>query len=186
MVSKLHEDGTDFSGHAAADGNVTLMFSDMEGFTEMTERLGDREAHRVIRTHNGIVREQLAAHGGTEVELQGDGFLLAFASAGSALRCALAIQQAFAAYNAASPDEPIRVRIGLHTGQAIKEADRFFGRTVILAARIADAARGGEIMVSSALRQAVARDESFRFGDQREARLKGFSDTQSLFPLRWE
>ena len=76
----------DFGKHAAADGTVTLMFSDMQGFTSMTERLGDEAAHRVIQTHNRILREQVAAHEGREVDSQGDGFLLAFPSARE--RCA--------------------------------------------------------------------------------------------------
>ena len=78
----------DMQAHASTEGHVTLMFSDMEGFTTMTERLGDREAYKVIQDHHRIVREQLAAHGGHELELQGDGFLLAFATPISGLRCA--------------------------------------------------------------------------------------------------
>src|SRR5437763_4014901 len=114
---------------------------------------GDREAHLVIQTHNAIVREQLKAHGGYEVELQGDGFLLAFPSASRALDCAIAIQKAFAAYSAEHPEQSIRVRIGLHTGEPIKDADRFFGNTAILASRIASEARGGEIFASSLVKE---------------------------------
>jgi class 3 adenylate cyclase len=76
---------------------VTLLFSDMEGFSAMTERLGDLRAREVIRRHNAIVRRELEANTGYEVELQGDGFLLAFASARKALHCAIAIQRALAA-----------------------------------------------------------------------------------------
>ena len=94
VAAAVGRERPDFRRHAAPDGRVTLMFSDMEGFTEMTERLGDREAHRVIQTHNGIVREQLGAHGGVEVGVQGDGFLIAFSDARHALRCAIAIQRA--------------------------------------------------------------------------------------------
>ena len=163
----------DLSSEAAPDGTVTLMFSDMEGFTQMTERLGDLRARDVVRDHNRIVREQFQAHGGYEVELQGDGFLVAFSSARRGLLCATAIQRAFAAYNAGHGDEPIRVRIGLHTGEALKDADKFFGRTVILASRIAGEARGGEILVSSLLRELTASTGDLRFGESREIRLKG-------------
>src|ERR1051325_2897780 len=82
----------DLRPHAAPDGTVTIMFSDMEGFSTMTERLGDRESLKLIQVHNAIIREQLISHGGYEVELQGDGFLLAFPSASRALDCAIAIQ----------------------------------------------------------------------------------------------
>jgi class 3 adenylate cyclase len=162
------------------------MFSDMEGFTAMTERLGDLEAREVIRTHNAIVREQLAAHGGYEVELQGDGFLLAFSSARAGLLCAIAIQRALAAYSEAHPDEPIRVRIGLHTGEALKDADKFFGKTVILAARIAAQAKGGEILASSLLVQLTESTGDLNFGKAREVDLKGLSERQRVHAVEWE
>src|SRR5205814_857196 len=118
----------------APNGTVTLLFSDMEGFTEMTERLGDAKAHKVMQVHHGIIRSELRTHGASEIEEQGDGFLLAFPKATEALRYAISVQRAFAAYRAEHPEEPIRVRMGLNTGEPIKEGDRFFGKTVILAA----------------------------------------------------
>ena len=161
------------------------MFSDMEGFASMTDRLGDLEAREVIRAHNTIVREQTSAHGGYEVELQGDGFLLAFSSERSAMLCAIAIQRAFAAYSEAHPEEPIHVRIGLHTGEVLKDADKFFGKTVILAARIAAQARGGEILVSSPLKELTQSARDLRFGKPREVKLKGISETQQLHAVEW-
>jgi class 3 adenylate cyclase len=186
VASSVGERRPDLAPHVAPDGTVTLMFSDMEGFTAMTERLGDLEAREVIRRHNAVVREQLSAHGGYEVELQGDGFLLAFSSARSALLCAIAIQRAFAAYSEAHPDEPIRVRIGLHTGEALKDADKFFGKTVILAARIASVARGGEILASSLLKELTESTGDLRFGAAREVDLKGLSERQRVHAVEWE
>jgi class 3 adenylate cyclase len=170
--------------HAAPDGTVTLLFSDMEGFTPMTERLGDLKAREVIGRHNAIVREQLRTHGGYEVELQGDGFLLAFSSARRALRCAIAIQQAFAAHNQKHP-EPIRVRMGLHTGEALKDADKFFGKAVILAARIAAQAKGGEILVSALLKELTESGGDLRFGEERSVALKGISVPHKVFAVEW-
>jgi class 3 adenylate cyclase len=176
----------DFGAHAAPDGTVTLLFSDMEGFTVMTERLGDLRAREVIRRHNKVVREQLAAHGGYEVELQGDGFLLAFGSARQALLCAIEIQRTFARQAAgSSEDVPIRVRIGVHTGEALKDADKFFGRSVILTARIADQASGGEIMASNIVRELTQSTGDIRFGAERDAALKGISQTQRLVLVDW-
>jgi class 3 adenylate cyclase len=186
LVASLGQRKSDLVPHGAPDGTVTLMFSDMEGFTAMTERLGDLEAREVIRTHNAIVREQLAAHGGYEVELQGDGFLLAFSSARAGLLCAIAIQRALAAYSEAHPDEPIRVRIGLHTGEALKDADKFFGKTVILAARIAAQAKGGEILASSLLVQLTESTGDLNFGKAREVDLKGLSERQRVHAVEWE
>ena len=101
----------------------------------MTERLGDRNAQEVLHIHNAIIRDQLTAHQGFEVKSEGDGFMVAFSSARRALESAIAIQKTLAAHNAENPGEPIKVRIGLHTGEAIKEGEDFFGKTVILAAR---------------------------------------------------
>jgi class 3 adenylate cyclase len=175
----------DIGAHAAPDGTVTLLFSDMAGFTAMTERLGDLRAREVVRVHNRTVRDQLEAHGGYEVELQGDGFLLAFGSARQALLCAIAIQRALADYNREHREEPISVRIGVHTGEALKDADKFFGRTVILAARIADQAEGGEILVSSIVRELTANAGDIRFGSEREVALKGISASQRLMRVEW-
>jgi class 3 adenylate cyclase len=161
------------------------MFSDIEGFTPMTERLGDLKANAVMRDHNRIVREQLAVYGGLEVKAQGDGFMLAFSSARRALRCAVAIQQALAAYNRDHADTPLRVRIGLHTGEAVVEAGDFFGKTVILAARIAAQARGGEILVSALVKELTASAGDIRFDSTREAVLKGLSGSYTLHPVVW-
>jgi class 3 adenylate cyclase len=175
----------DLTPHAAPDGTVTLMFSDMEGFTEMTHRLGDLAAREVIRRHNTIVRQSCAANGGYEVELQGDGFLLAFGSARAGLQCAMAIQRAFANDAQHHPEQPIRVRIGLHTGEALRDADKFFGRTVILAARIAAQADGGEILASSLLKELTESAGDLRFGALREVALKGFPEPHRVYPVEW-
>ena len=184
VAASIGDKRPDLSHHAAPDGTVTLMFSDMEGFTAMTERLGDLQAREVIREHNRVVREQLAAHGGYEVELQGDGFLLAFGSARRALYCAIAIQRAFAVRNA-SAEEPIHVRIGLHTGEALRDADKFFGKTVIMAARIAGQAKAQQILVSSLLRDLTQSVGDLSFGAAREVGLKGISDRQRVVEVDW-
>jgi len=175
----------DFTPHTAPDGTVTLMFSDMEGFTEMTQRLGDLAARDVIRRHNAIVRGACLSHDGYEVELQGDGFLLAFGSARQALHCAIAIQRAFEADATQHPEQPIRVRIGVHTGEALRNADKFFGKTVILAARIASAADGGEILASNILKELTDSVGDVHFTESREVELKGFSGSHRLFPVNW-
>ena len=122
---------------------------------------------------------------GHEVELQGDGFLLAFGSARQSLLCAMAIQRAFAARNRDAA-EPIRVRIGLHTGEALKDADKFFGKTVILASRIAAQAEAEQILVSSMVKSLTESGGDLRFGPTRELRLKGISDVQPVHEVEWQ
>ena len=107
-------------------------------------------------------------------------------SARQGLLCAVAIQRAFADYSAQNPEEPIRVRIGVHTGEALRDSDKFFGKTVILAARIAAEARGGEILMSAIVRELTASTGDLRFGRDRQAQLKGISDPQRLVVLEWE
>jgi class 3 adenylate cyclase len=185
MTASIGARRLDLSGRAAADGTVTLVFSDIVGFTPMTERLGDRKARDVVREHNRIVRAECRLHGGHEVEMQGDAFLLAFEEARQAARCAVALQRAFAERNR-SAEVPVQIRLGLHTGEALRDADRFFGHSVILASRIASQADGGEILVSSALKRVTAEASDLHFGPEREVELKGISDSQRLARLVWD
>ncbi len=166
----------------APDGTVTILFTDIEGSTAMTERLGDQRWLELLRGHNAIVRKRVAAHEGFEVKSEGDGFMLAFQSARKALECAVDIQRAFAERNE-SADEPIRVRIGLHTGEAIKEADDFYGKNVILAARIAGQAQGAEILVSSLLKELTESAGDIAFGEGLEVELKGLAGTHRVFEV---
>src|SRR3990172_12566671 len=99
----------------------------------------------VRREHNAIVQRNVKAHGGFEVKSEGDGFMIAFQSARQALDCAFAIQRALVERNAKA-DESIHVRMGMHTGETIKEGEDFFGKNVVLAARVASQATGGEIL----------------------------------------
>ncbi len=184
VAASVYVDKPDLRTHAAPDGTVTILFSDIEGSTETTERLGDQRWLELLREHNAIVREQVAAHEGFEVKSEGDGFMLAFQSARRGIECAVDIQKAFADRNEPAA-EPIHVRIGLHTGEAIKEADDFFGKNVILAARIASQAQGGEILVSSLLKELTESGGDIAFGEGREVELKGLSGRHRVFDVVW-
>ena len=169
----------------APDGTVTILFSDIEDSTGMTERLGDRRMQEVLRLHNDIVREHLAASGGFEVKSMGDGFMLAFSSAGRALQCAVAIQTALAAYNEEQDNEQLRVRMGIHTGEALSESDDFYGKHVILAARVAGQAQGGQILVSSLFKALTDSAGDIVFGEEQEVELKGLTGLNSVYPVEW-
>ena len=167
----------------APSGLVTILFTDIEGSTTLTQRLGDAKAQEVLRTHNAIVREALRAHGGTEVKTMGDGFMASFSSATRALECAIAMQRAFAQHNE-SAEEPVQVRIGLNAGEPIAEDEDLFGTAVILAARIAARTEGGEILASDVVRQLVA-GKGFLFSDRGDVVLRGFEDPVRLYEVRW-
>ena len=196
----------------------TILFTDLEGSTALTDRLGDVAARNVMREHERITREALRAHGGREVKTMGDGFMASFGSATKALECATAIQKATVGarrredvsepnlpsstesrdesrrVSEASPlhsdpetqtaqSEPIRIRIGLNAGEPIAEDDDLFGTAVIVAARIAAQAEGGEILISDVVRQLVA-GKNFLCNDRGEHALKGFEDPVRVFEVR--
>jgi class 3 adenylate cyclase len=183
LVRTIRSDPPHLATEVTASGAVTIVFTDIEDFTSFVTRLGDESAQAILREHNAVIRAEVAAHGGTVVKSQGDGFMLAFADPLAALRGAMAIQQRLAEYNAAH-DLSVRVRVGVHRGSAIREADDFFGTTVILTARIADTARGGQILVSSDVHD-IARGE-LAFGPQRDVELHGFPEKVRVFELGWE
>jgi class 3 adenylate cyclase/pimeloyl-ACP methyl ester carboxylesterase len=188
VARQVHAEQPDLRTHAAPDGTVTILFSDIEGSTALADRLGDKRFMDVLREHNVIVRQKVRKYGGFEVKSEGDGFMLAFQSARRALDCAIAIQMALAERNATA-EEPVRVRMGLHCGEAIRESaqgkEDFFGRNVILAARIAAQAQGGEVLVSSVMKALVESAGDLTFGNPREAELKGLAGTHVIHELMW-
>ena len=166
-------------------GTVTLLFTDVEGFTEMVDRLGDAEVYLLMRRHHAIVAEALSRHGGLELERQGDGLLLAFEDPAAALRCAIEIQRELAVHSARWPDRPLRVRMGLHLGQPLRDRDVYFGRVLIVGSRIMSLARGGEILISSAVSDRIEASGEFVFAPSREVALKGLRQTQRVARAAW-
>ena len=162
----------------------TILFTDVEGSTALTDRLGDTKARDLLREHERITRDALKAHGGSEVKTLGDGFMTSFSSATKGLECAIAMQNAFAVRNETA-EEPIKVRIGLNAGEPIAEDDDLFGASVNRAARIAAMAQGGEILVANVVRE-LAEGKEFMFGDRGETALRGFDDPVRLFEVRWQ
>jgi class 3 adenylate cyclase/DNA-binding CsgD family transcriptional regulator len=183
VAASVQAEQPDLRRHAAPDGTVTILFTDIEGSTALNERLGDQRWLELLRAHNAIVREQVRAHGGYEVKTEGDGFMVAYASAGRALESAIAIQRALAGYNK-SAEEPVHVRIGLHTGEPIAEEEDFYGTAVNMAARIGARAAGGQILVSEVVRQLVAGKE-FALMDRGAAVLRGFLEPMRVYEAVW-
>jgi class 3 adenylate cyclase len=161
---------------SAPDGTVTILFSDIQASTELNARLGDVRWLELLRAHHAIVRREVREHGGFEVKVQGDGFMVAFPSARRAAQCALAIQRAIQAELGEHPDGPIRVRIGMHTGDAMREDDDFYGRNIALAARIAEHARAGEVLASAVVKQLAESGGDISFEDERVVQLKGLGE----------
>lgn len=174
------------SGEARAAFRA-IMFTDMEGSTGLTQRLGDDGAMRLLRQHDSIIRAALAAHRGTEVKHTGDGFMASFESVTDALGCAIAIQQAIREHNeaASAADERFQVRIGIGAGEPVTERGDLFGAAVQLAARLCDSASASHICVSEAVRD-LAIGKRFPFGPVEELQLKGFDEPVRVVSLEWE
>ena len=164
------DDRPDMRPATAPDGTVTILFTDMESSTVLMDRLGDVEFLRLLAWHDRVIRDAAGEHRGFVVKSQGDGFMLAFPSAAFALRAALVMRERVGAgYNGL----PVRIRAGLHAGEAMKHDDDFYGRTVVIAARISALALGGEILASD-LVQALAKGlGTFTFAEPRDVALKG-------------
>jgi class 3 adenylate cyclase len=166
-----------------AGGRVVLVFSDIEGSTERNASLGDRGWVEVLEQHEALIRRRVAEHHGFVVKNQGDGFMIAFADPADAVRCCIAVQQAL--HDDPGPGGGIRVRMGAHVGTSVRRGDDLFGLDVATAARVADLADGGEILVSAAVRAEVGDVADIRFGASRAAELKGVPGPQTVHSVEF-
>ncbi len=183
LSANITIDRPELGKHADHDGQVTICFSDIVGYTSMTDRLGDHRTHELLRAHTAILRRELLVNRGVEVKSEGDGFMLAFRDPADALGFAVAFQRSLAGHDWPEDVGALHVRMGVHRGEVIREADDFFGRTVIVGARVASAAVGGEVLVTDDVRT-VTQDQ-FGFGEVRKLALKGLSDPYPAAPLDW-
>jgi class 3 adenylate cyclase len=161
----------------------TIMFTDIEGSTSLTQQLGDARAMTVVRTHDEVVHEALARHGGSEVKHTGDGMMASFPSVAGGIASAVQVQRGIADANARL-GLPLRVRIGLAAGEPVTERDDLFGAAVQLAARLCGRAEPGSILVSGAVRD-LAVGKGFTFRKRGPFRLKGFDEPVAAFEVDW-
>ena len=169
----------------ARSTTVTFLFTDVEGSTRLVKLLRERYGE-TLRQHQRLLREAFTAHGGRELDTQGDAFFIAFDRARDAVLAAAAAQRALAGY--AWPDAtPVRVRIGIHTGEAEVAGDKYVGLAVHRAARICAAARGGQVLVSQTTENLVADDEDdlpgLTFRDLGPEQLKDLDRPVRLYQL---
>ena len=159
----------------APGGFQTILFTDLESSTALTQRVGDEAAQEVLRGHNSAVRGALEANGGREVKHTGDGIMAAFPSAVAAVTAALQMQRGLAGGE-------VRVRIGLNAGEPIAEDDDLFGLSVIKAARIGDRAEPGQVLVSRVVME-LCEGKSFEFTSMGDATLKGLDEPVALYAV---
>jgi len=168
------------------EGTVTILFTDVVGSTELTNRMGDEAARVILGTCDELVRQQIERHRGQEVKGTGDGLMVAFTSARRAIACAVDIQRAMAERALREPERDVGVKIGLNTGEVIREEADLFGATVNAAARIADHASAGEILLPDAVKGVLGAATTVELEDRGEVELKGFPEPLHLHAVRWE
>jgi DNA-binding NarL/FixJ family response regulator/class 3 adenylate cyclase len=166
-------------------GTVTFLFSDIEGSTELLRRLRDRYRD-VLADHQRLLRDAFDEAGGTEIDTQGDSFFVAFRKARDAVIAAVTAQRALLAHD--WPDEgEVRVRIGIHTGEASVSEGRYHGLAVHRAKRICDAGHGGQILLSQTSHHLLEDEEELpgcSLLDLGTRRLKDFDRPVGIYQLK--
>ena len=179
-VLPMHPPGTAYEAPAMR----AIVFTDLSGSVAQTSQLGDAGHLELLQVHNKIVRQALEAQGGREVKHTGDGIMAAFTSVAAAVGFAIAAQRAFREYNEDSA-VPLEVKIGISAGEPVTDDnDDLFGASVQLAARLCDTARGGEIVVSLAVRELSA-GKMFVFQDCGPVQLKGLPEPTAVYQVVW-
>ena len=162
------------------------MFTDIEGSTALRTTLGDADADALFGEHNELIRQQIDQNKGHDQKAAlGDGFLAVFVSTRRALACAIGIQRALDSFNMHRVGMPLRVRIGLNTGEVAWQGDQLSGESVHAAARVCAAASGGQILVSDVTRQLAGTVADVTFHDTGEHELKGFPTPWRLWEVVW-
>ncbi|HEX2240025.1 MAG TPA: AAA family ATPase [Actinomycetota bacterium] len=177
--------GSGVPGTLEFEGPVTILFTDVEGSTELRTRLGDEASQDILRSCDRVIRSQVEAAGGREIKSLGDGLMVAFTSAKKAVGCAVAIQRAVQDETSAGTDGHLRVRIGLNTGEVIAEEGDLHGEAIHAAARVAARARGGEILTTGVVRELAGTVPDVTFRDRGRVRLRGFPDRRQIYEVVW-
>jgi class 3 adenylate cyclase/pimeloyl-ACP methyl ester carboxylesterase len=168
-------------GNPQEELNATIVFTDIVSSTRMVERLGDKAARDIFNRHDRIIRDQVENSGGKILQNLGDGFMLSFETASTALRCAIKIQSAMSTHLSS-----VSVRIGINAGEVIiREGEHPFGQAVVMAARIVDQCSGGKILLSEVTRQLCA-GSNFNITEAGTFLPKGFDKPAKLFELLWK
>ncbi len=184
FMGETENDATD---RAMVDGRPdtalrAIMFTDIQGSTDVSTSLGDEVAVGLVRRHNEIVRDALDRFEGREVKHTGDGILSSFSSVSRAVEASIAIQRAG---GGSTDDGPVLAfKIGLSAGEPVEESEDLFGASVNLAARICAHAGGGQTLVSGTVRD-LAIGKDLRFVSQGAIGLKGFPDPVLLYEVDW-
>lgn len=167
-------------------GTITIVFSDIENSTSRATSMGDAAWMKVLGEHNRIISRHVEKWNGTVVKNQGDGFMLTFNGARQALRAMIDVQRELTELEQSNPERGVRIRVGVHTGEVIAEEGDIFGKHVMLAARVGGLADGGEIVVSSIVKEIASARGDLEFGPPQVVALKGIDGEHVVYPFLWQ
>ncbi|MEA2421938.1 MAG: hypothetical protein QOF55_1037, partial [Thermoleophilaceae bacterium] len=162
---------------------VTVLFTDLVGSTGLASRVGPAAAEELRREHFALLREAVEEAGGREVKNVGDGLMVAFSSSSSSVGCAVGMQQRLEGRNRRA-DEQLLVRIGISAGEADVDEGDYFGPPVVEAARLCNAAAGGQVLCGELVRMMARESEAFRSVGALE--LKGLPEPFPAHEVEWE
>ena len=165
--------------------NVAILFTDIVGSTELSQRLSPETADELRRGHFSILRQAIAESGGTEVKNLGDGLMVVFGSASAALACAVAMQQGVDNDNRRR-EHSVRLRVGLSGGEATREDDDYFGDPVVEAARLCATCESGQILAADVVRLMAGRRNRHSCRPVGELALKGLPDPVHTVEVLWD
>jgi class 3 adenylate cyclase len=147
--------------------------------------LGDDKSMELLRVHNTLTRDALRAHAGREIKHTGDGFMTSFASAVSAVECAIDIQRAMVKHNEENPKAIMNLRIGICAGEPVRNDKQLYGAAVNLAARLCAHAKPGSILVAQVVKDLCV-GKTIPFVDRGEFTAKGFEKPIRVFEVAWK
>ena len=165
--------------------SATILFTDVVGSTELSQRFSPDAAEEVRRGHFSILRQAIAEAGGTEVKNLGDGLMVMFASASAALACAVAMQQSVELDNH-NREHPVGLRVGLSGGEVTREDDDCFGDPVVEAARLCALCESGQVLAADWVRLTAGRRGRHAYRSLGQLTLKGLSDPLETVEVAWE
>ena len=180
------EDPAPTAGEVSIDSPFrAIMFTDLEGSTQMISEIGDEKSMELLRTHNALTRDALHTHAGREIKHTGDGFMASFTSAVNAVECAIAIQKMIIKHSEESPDDGMDLRIGISAGEPVRNDNQLYGAAVNLAARLCAHAKPGSILVAQVVRDLMV-GKRIPFTGLGEFEAKGFEQPVPLIEVTWK
>ena len=164
---------------------VTVMFTDLEGHTGLFESLGSEAVYQLLDDYLSLMKTQVMQHGGRTVKTEGDGLMASFSSVRQAVDCAIQIQQAVSSLARPTGGKPVPVRIGINSGEALKQGEDLVGLAVVKAERIMRLASGGQIYLSQVSRSLLGPASGLRIVSRGWHQMKGLSHKERVFEVAW-